>query len=89
MAVNQTTTQTILPEWYTQYAQNVLGRAYSATAEPYQRYTQPRIAGFQPEQEEEFTGFKSSMGGYQPYIGASEAALGRGTQSFTAPGVAQ
>lgn len=99
MAVQQTTTQTILPEWYTQYAQNVLKRAYEATSEPYQRYVTKdaagkevpiaRIAGFQPEQEEAFAGFKSSMGGYKPYISASEQALGRGTQSFTAPGVAQ
>lgn len=99
MAVNQTTTQTILPEWYTQYAQKLLGGAYAATSEPYQKYVTKdatgkevpiaRIAGFQPEQQEAFTGFKSSMGGYQPYLGASEAALGRGTQSFTAPGVAQ
>lgn len=89
MAVNQTTTQTILPEWYTQYAQNVLSKAYAATNEPYQKYTFPRIAGFQPEQEQAFSGFKESMGGYKPYITASEQALGRGTQSFTAPGVAQ
>lgn len=89
MALNQTTTQTILPEWYTQYAQNVLSRAYSATSEPYQEYKAPRIAGFQPEQEQAFTGFKESMGAYQPYIGASGEALRRGTTSFTAPGVAQ
>lgn len=88
MAVQQTTTQTILPEWYTQYAQNVLSRAYSATEEPYQRYKAPRIAGFQPEQEEAFGTYKSTMGAYQPYIGASTAALGMGTGSFTDPGVA-
>lgn len=89
MALNQTTTQTILPEWYTQYAQNVLGKAYAATAEPYQEYKAPRIAGFQPEQEQAFAGFKSSMGAYEPYIGASSEALRRGTTSFTAPGIAQ
>lgn len=99
MAVQQTTTQTILPEWYTQYAQNVLKKAYESTSEPYQRYVTKdatgkeipiaRIAGFQPEQEQAFSAFKSSMGAYQPYIGASTEALGRGTTSFTTPGVAQ
>lgn len=99
MAVQQTTTQTILPEWYTQYAQNVLAKAYGATSEPYKKYVTKdeagnevpisRIAGFQPEQEQAFKDFKSSMGSYQPYINASTAALGAGTQSFTAPGVAQ
>lgn len=89
MATQTTQTETVLPEWYTQYAKNVLSKAYSATSEPYQAYSAPRIAGFQPEQEQAFSGYKSSMGEYQPYIGASTAALGAGTGSFTAPGVAQ
>lgn len=89
MAVQQTTTQTILPEWYTQYAQNVLSKAYAATTEPYQKYTQPRIAGFQPEQEQAFSEYKTTRGEYQPYIGAASEALTAGTGSFTAPGVAQ
>lgn len=89
MATQTTQTETVLPEWYTQYAKNVLSKAYSATSEPYQAYSAPRIAGFQPEQEQAFSGYKESMGEYQPYIGASTAALGAGTGSFTAPGVAQ
>lgn len=89
MATQTTQTETVLPEWYTQYAKNVLSKAYSATSEPYQAYGAPRIAGFQPEQEQAFGGFKESMGEYQPYIGASQQALGAGTGSFTQPGVAQ
>lgn len=89
MATQTTQTETVLPEWYTQYAKNVLSKAYSATAEPYQAYGAPRIAGFQPEQEQAFSGYKASMGEYQPYIGASTEALGAGTGSFTQPGVAQ
>lgn len=88
MAVQQTTTQTILPEWYTQYAQNLLGRAYSATSEPYQPYQAPRIAGFQPEQEEAFGLYKSNMGNYQPYVNAATSAIGAGTGSFTDADVA-
>ena len=99
MAVQQTTTQTILPEWYTQYAQNVLSKAYAATSEPYQKYVTKdaagrevpvaRIAGFQPEQEQAFSEYKTTRGEYQPYIGAASEALTAGTGSFTAPGVAQ
>ena len=99
MAVQQTTTQTILPEWYTQYAQNVLSKAYAATSEPYQKYVTKdasgkevpiaRIAGFQPEQEQAFSEYKTTRGEYQPYIGAASEALGAGTSSFTAQGVAQ
>lgn len=89
MAVQQTTSQVILPEWYTNYAQSLLGRAMSASEEPYKPYGMARIAGFQPEQEEAFSAFKSSMGSYQPYISAATQGLQQGTQSFTAPGVAQ
>lgn len=89
MALNTTQTEVILPEWYTQYAKDVLSKATAATAQPYTAYTAPRIAGFAPEQEQAFTGFKSSMGGYQPYLEAASQGLQRGTQSFTTPGVAQ
>lgn len=99
MAVQQTTTQVILPEWYTQYAQNLLGRAMAASEEPYKKYTTydaagkevpiARIAGFQPEQEEAFSTYKANLGGYKPYINAAAQGLQQGTQSFTAPGVAQ
>jgi hypothetical protein len=89
MATQTTQTETVLPEWYTQYAKNVLSKAYSATSEPYKAYGAPRIAGFSPEQEQAFGGYKASMGEYRPYIGASAAALGAGTGSFTDAGVAQ
>lgn len=99
MAVQQTTSQVILPEWYTKYAQSLLGRALSASEEPYKKYTTydasgkevpiARIAGFQPEQEQAFSAFKSNLGAYQPYVSAAARGLEQGTQSFTAPGVAQ
>jgi hypothetical protein len=89
MATQTTQTETVLPEWYTQYAKNVLSKAYSATSEPYKAYGAPRIAGFAPEQEQAFGGYKASMGEYRPYINASAQALGAGTGSFTDAGVAQ
>lgn len=89
MAVQQTTTQTILPEWYTQYAQNLTGKAMSAAEQPYQTYNLPRIAGFQPEQEQAFSGYQESMGEYRPYIQQAASSLQRGTGSFTDPGVAR
>lgn len=89
MAIQQTTTQTILPEWYTQYAQNVLGRAYAATSEPYQKYEAPRIAGFQPLQQKAFAGYESAVGNYEPYLQSAGQQINRAAGSFTAPGVAQ
>jgi hypothetical protein len=88
MATQTTQTQTILPAWYTQYAQDLLGRASAATSQPYQRYEAARIAGFQPEQEQAFDLFQQGMGSYQPYVNAATEAVNRGTGSFTDPGVA-
>jgi len=89
MALNTTQTEVILPEWYTQYAKDILSKATAATAQPYTAYGAPRIAGFSPEQEQAFTGFKSSMGSYQPYLQAASQGLQQGTQSFAQPGVAR
>lgn len=89
MALNTTQTEVILPEWYTQYAKDILSKATAATAQPYTAYGAPRIAGFAPEQEQAFAGFKSSMGSYQPYLQAASQGLQQGTQSFAQPGVAR
>jgi hypothetical protein len=104
MAVQQTTTQTILPEWYTQYAQNLTGKAMAAAEEPYQAYGLPRIAGFQPEQEQAFAMAPGKAAAYQPYLedagtlataggtgssyNAAAPLIAKGATSFTAPGVA-
>ena len=88
MALNTTQTEVILPEWYTQYAKDILSKATAATAQPYTAYGAPRIAGFAPEQEQAFAGFKSSMGAYQPYLEAAASGLQQGTGTFSSPGVA-
>lgn len=90
MAVQQTTTQTILPEWYTQYARNLTGKAMSAAEEPYQAYNLPRIAGFAPEQEQAFAMAPGAAASYKPYLGtAGQLATQAGVGSFTDPGVAR
>lgn len=103
MAVQETTTQTILPAWYTQYAQNLTGKAMAAAEEPYQAYNLPRIAGFTPEQEQAYAMAPEKAASYQPYLssagtlataggagssaGIAQPYLQAGTTSFTAPGV--
>ena len=89
MATQTTQTQTILPQWYTDYATNLLSRAQAATSQPYQRYAAARIAPFQQEQQQAFDLFKQGMGSYQPYVNSATQALNRGTGSFTDTGVAQ
>jgi len=89
MATQTTQTQTILPQWYTDYATNLLTKAEAATSQPYQRYDVARIAPFQQEQQQAFDLYKQGMGSYQPYVHAATQALGRGTGSFTDTGVAE
>lgn len=103
MAVQQTTTQTILPEWYTQYAQNLTGRAMAASEEPYKKYVTydetgkevpiARIAGFAPEQEKAFAMAPGAAAAYKPYLtnaGAFATAGGAGSAYGAAqPYVAQ
>ena len=89
MATQTTQTQTILPQWYTDYATNLLSKAQAATSQPYQRYDVARIAPFQQEQQQAFDLYKQGMGSYQPYLSSATQALGRGTGSFTDPGVSQ
>jgi hypothetical protein len=89
MPTQTTQTQTILPQWYTDYATNLLSKARTATEQPYQRYDVARIAPFQQEQQQAFDLYKQGMGGYQPYVNSANQALNRGTGSFTDPGVSQ
>jgi hypothetical protein len=89
MSTTTSQTQTILPQWYTDYATNLLTKARDATNQPYQRYDAARIAPFQQEQLDAFSQYKQGMGGYQPYVNSANQALNRGTGSFTDTGVAQ
>lgn len=80
MATTTTTTSVALPEWYNQYAQNVLGKAYAATGEGYQPYNAPRIAGFAPEQEQAFQMTQQGIGSYQPYLSQAQGLTQQATQ---------
>jgi hypothetical protein len=104
MAVQQTTSQTILPAWYTDYAKSLYGRATAAAEQPYQPYNLPRIAPFSAEQQQAFAMAPGKAATYQPYLNtaANLATMGgtgsayetvspifeRATGSFTDPGVA-
>ena len=58
------TTATTLPDWYTNYAQDLLAGQRAISTTPYQTYTGPRIAGFTPTQQQ----------GMQQTIGAAGLA---------------
>ena len=71
-----TSTQTAeLPEWARGYAKEALAKGQTLTdvnQNPYQAYTQPRIAGFSPMQQQAFQGAANMT--VAPQIGQSTAA---------------
>jgi len=80
MSTITTTSQQALPEWYNQFAQNVLGRAYSTTAEPYQQYQAPRIAPFTGDQQQAFGMARQNVGSFQPFFQQGAQTLNRAAE---------
>lgn len=82
------TSQVQLPEWYTQYTTDMLGRAQAAANLPYAQYTGPRIAGFTPTEQAGFEATKQAATAYQPFLGQAGTTLGQ-AGGVSALGVAQ
>jgi hypothetical protein len=70
-----------IPKWLSDYTQGLLGRANAIAGEPYQPYGGPRIAGFDPYQEQAFGMAGQAATAYQPYLhqaaGQIQGALGQ------------
>lgn len=81
-ATGSTTTQVQLPEWYTQYTTDMLGRAQGVANLPYAQYTGPRIAGFTPTEKTGFEMTKAAAGAYEPFLGQAGTALAGAGQTF-------
>jgi hypothetical protein len=73
-----------LPTWYSDYTQGLISRANAIAAEPYQAYTNPRIAQLDPAQQYAYQKTAGLEASYQPYMqsalqsaqqGASGSAL--------------
>ena len=54
MAYKSLTTQTVLPDWYTNYAMQLLSNQQQQMETPYAAYQGPRIAEFAPMQQQGF-----------------------------------
>lgn len=68
------TGQTILPDWYTNYAMQVLANQQAAATTPYAPYQGPRVAEFSPTQQQAFGMTGQAATAYQPALGAATAA---------------
>lgn len=67
-AYKSMTSQTVLPDWYTNYAMQLLSDQKAVSAQPYQTYQAPRTAGFNQTQQQGFDMTKGAAGAYQPYL---------------------
>lgn len=71
------TTERVLPDWYTNYAMDILSGQQAISGAAPNVYQGPRIAGFTPEQLAAFGQTGAAAGAYQPSLGkAEEAATG-------------
>jgi hypothetical protein len=80
MSTITTTSAASLPEWYNQYAQNLLGRGYAVTSEPYQAYGAPRVAGFSGDQQQAFNLTRQNVGSFQPFFQQGAQTLAQSAQ---------
>lgn len=79
--VTLTGTSTVqLPEWYTQYTTDMLGRAQAVANLPYAPYPGPRIAGFTPTEQAGMAATKTAAGAYQPFLEQAGSTLGAAGQ---------
>lgn len=79
---SSSSTQVQLPEWYTQYTTDMLGKAQAASNLPYAQYTGPRVAAFTPTEKTGFEATKTAAEAYQPFLGQAGAALTGASQTF-------
>lgn len=82
-AATSTTSQTILPDWYTNYAMQMLSNQNAVSAKPLSLFQGPRVAEFSPTQQQGFNMTGQAATAYQPALNAAT----QGTQAaLNAPG---
>lgn len=67
-ASSYSSTSASLPDWFSAAAQGLIARANSIASEPFQQYTGPRIAGFDPLQEQSYNNISAGAGAWQPNL---------------------
>lgn len=91
MATKTTNTiaQTVLPSWYTNYAQQVLSNQQALASQPYQAYQGPRVANFTTAQNTGFNMTKAAANSYQPSLTNAQntlsGAIGRSGSTVAQP----
>lgn len=76
-ALKASVSQTVLPDWYTNYAMNILANQQAASSQPFSAFPGPRVAEFSPAQVQSFDMTKQAAGAYQPGLTAATDATQR------------
>jgi hypothetical protein len=73
-ALKATQSQTVLPEWYTNYAMDLLANQQALAQRPFPLAPMPRVAEFSPMQQQAFGMAGQAAGAYQPALGQATQA---------------
>jgi hypothetical protein len=89
------TQQTILPDWYTNYAMDILANQQAVAARPFQEYVDasgkaiPRVADFAPDQQAGFEATRQGAFTFRPELGqasnVTQGTLGRSSLGAAQP----
>ncbi len=82
-ALKATQGQTILPEWYTNYARDLLANQQAIMMRPFPTPPMPRVAEFSPTQQQSFEQVGQAAQSFQPALTQATQAT---TQAIGAPG---
>ena len=82
-ALTDMTKQTVMPEWYTNYAMDILSGQQALANRPYTTAPMPRVAGFTPTQQQAFGMTGTAATAYQPLF---NQATGVAQSAANAPG---
>lgn len=82
-ALRATQSQTVLPEWYTNYAMDMLANQQALAQRPFPLPPMPRVAEFSPTQQRGFEMTGQAATAYQPALGQATQAT---QQALGAPG---
>lgn len=89
LAPSASTTETVLPDWYTNYAMQILSNQQATSANPYTTYGSPRVADFVPDQQAAFEAARGAAGAYQPGLAAATGTVNQTAAGPTSGMVAQ
>ena len=76
LAPSAKTSETVLPDWYTNYAMQVLSNQQAVSGTPYPTFGSPRVADFTPDQQAGFEAVRGAAGAYQPGLAQAEQTVG-------------